>query len=259
MKTNTTLRIAALVLSAAMVLSACSNAESLKKKGDASLASGDPAKALGFYDKALKKQPSPQLYISRSKAYLQQANTEAALEALNAALDLDAELLDAYLARAAVYFRINNLEAARSDYEAALSIDSGNQDAQKGVAAIDNRETQALRNTTWWFEEQTSATGRAQMVLDFGTNTVKYVGNMIGIYYGPAYGPLYNGARILQGTVTLFEWPFEVKGSQLLLEGDFNGKAEIDGDTIRMVSANGTIWNFKKGKPPAWVGSFSIE
>jgi tetratricopeptide (TPR) repeat protein len=248
-----------LVFLLGLVLAACDNADSLKKKGDERLAAGDFEQAISFYNKAIENQPSPQLYMSRSEAYIIQENTATALEDLNAAINLDSGLIDAYIARAAVYFGMGDYKSARSDYNQALGIDPENQDAKQGTSSIDEIEdraaTNALKNTTWWGIPFISGIKIEQpdsfmwVILYFGEKTCKKEMKIGSYYYGPSYGPLYNGARLVMNSGAKEMGAFEVKRNKLLLGGKVSG--ELTGSVIRMTEKEQNLTvELKKGKPP---------
>jgi tetratricopeptide (TPR) repeat protein len=242
-----------------IVLGGCENADSLKKKGDSSLDAGNFEQAIVFYDKAIEKKPSPQLYMSRSEAYLKQENTVIALEDLNMAINLDSGLIDAYIARADIYFGMEDYNSARSDYNQVLSIDPENQNAKQGTSAIDEIEdraaTNALKNTTWWGVPVIGGVKMEQndsfmwAILHFGENTCEIETKIGSYYYGPSYGPLYNGARLVMGSDTEELGAFEVKGNKLLVNGTENG--EFIGNIIRVSYEEIKMMvELQKGDPP---------
>jgi tetratricopeptide (TPR) repeat protein len=242
-----------------LVLSSCKNAEDLAQKGDEYFGAGEYEQAVAFYDKAIQKKPSPQFYLSRSEAYLKQENTAAALEDLNTAINLDSSLIDAYNARASVYYIMEDYDSARSDYNQALSIDPENQNAKQGTSAIDEIEdraaTNALKNTTWWGIPIIAGVKMELndsfmwTILYFGENTCKMETKVGSFYYGPSYGPLYNGARLVMKSNTEELGSFEVKRNKLLVGGTESG--ELTGSTIRVADEEIRMMvELEKGEPP---------
>jgi tetratricopeptide (TPR) repeat protein len=258
-KKNILWNTAVLTILLGVVLGGCENADSLKQKGDNSLDAGNFEQAISFYDKAIEKKPSPRLYMSRSEAYLRQENTAIALEDLNTAINLDSGLIDAYIARAAIYFGMEDYTSARSDYNLALGIDPENKNAKQGISAIDEIEdraaTNALKNTTWWGIPVIGGVKMEQndsflwSILYFGEDTCKMETKAGSFYYGPSYGPLYNGVRLVMSSNTEELGSFEVKRNKLLVDGKENG--EFTGSIIRVADEEiMMLVELQKGEPP---------
>lgn len=251
-KKNILWRMAVLAVLLGVALGGCENADSLKEKGDRSLDAGDFEQAIGFYAKAIEKEPSPQLYISRSEAYRKQENTPAALEDLNAAITLDSGQIDAYNARAGIYYVLEDYDSARSDYHQVLSIDPENQEAKERTSAIDEIEdtaaAAALNNTTWTafpvingVSMENYNNGFMSLTLHFAGTTYKMVTELGGYYYGPSAYGLVNGQKMVFSSDTQ-EGSFAVKRSKLLMDGE--ELAELTGGIIRLAD-EGILAEFK--------------
>jgi len=115
MATKKMLKIAVPAILLAVVLLGCDNADSLKKKGDERFAAGDIEQAITFYDKAIKKKPSAEIYYSRGYSYFQLEKYNSALSDFNDALNLDKDHADAYKWRGATYDILEDYPNAVSD------------------------------------------------------------------------------------------------------------------------------------------------
>jgi tetratricopeptide (TPR) repeat protein len=112
-----------------LVLSSCENAEDLAQKGDAYFNLEEYEQAVTFYDKAIQKKPSAELYVNRAAAYYNLDNADAVIADLNAAINLDSNYSEAYLRRGSVYYEAGDYANAARDLEQYTQFDRNNADA----------------------------------------------------------------------------------------------------------------------------------
>lgn len=115
-----------------------SEAQNAQREGFAQshLANGLDLYSAGQYDEAIAtfkraialaptSSTALQAYDYTARSYLNQGNSEAAIDAYKKAIRIDPQLADTYIALGSLYITLDRVDEARQEYERAVKIDPG--------------------------------------------------------------------------------------------------------------------------------------
>ncbi len=129
------------------------DAEGLARRGNASLVSGNPAKALEDLDKALRLQPTAINFESRARVYVALKKPKEALADLDEALKLDPKMIEARLHRATLRMGVGNRDGAAADLaelDARLAPSANQRFAMAGLYIRRDDMPQAIKQFDLW-------------------------------------------------------------------------------------------------------------
>lgn len=129
------------------------DAEGLARRGNASLVSGNPAKALEDLDKAVRLQPTAINFESRARVNVALKKPKEALADLDEALKLDPKMIEARLHRVSLRMGVGNRDGAAADLaelDASLA-PTANQRLQMATLFVRRSELpQAIKQYDLW-------------------------------------------------------------------------------------------------------------
>jgi choline-sulfatase len=117
------------------------SAIALRQLGRLEMASGNYAKAAGYFGRAQDAPPNdPTDALDHARALELSGNLPGARDALEASLRLNPNQLAARLALGRVYLRLNDSKAAEDQFESAILLEPGSSEAQIDLAKALNRQ-----------------------------------------------------------------------------------------------------------------------
>jgi tetratricopeptide (TPR) repeat protein len=117
------------------------NARFYARRGEAFRLVCDYRSAIADFDVALRLNPEAPILVSRASAYLQEGDSQRAIEDCTAALKLNGADPEAYRVRAAAYADLQGIELALADWDQLLTLNPDDPEARYRRAVLRSKQS----------------------------------------------------------------------------------------------------------------------